>query len=136
MEVYDLDANGNAQLANISTRGAVQTGDNVMIGGFIVGGNVPAKVLVRALGPSLQRLGVNGALKDTKLELVDGNGNRITNDDWLNTQQSEIAATGVQPSDSREAAILATLTPGVYTAIVRGKNETTGIGLIEAYNLQ
>ncbi len=136
VEVYDLNSGVASQLANISTRGLVQAGDNVMIGGLIIGGATPVKTLVRALGPSLTAQGIRGALQDPELELVDGNGNSLTNDDWLNTQESEIEATGVPPPNRRESAIVATLVPGLYTAIVRGKADTTGVALVEAYNLQ
>ena len=135
-EVYDLDSASTAQLANISTRGFVNTGDNVMIGGFIVSGTEPTSVLVRAIGPSLTAFGVQGALPATTLELHDSNGAVISNEGWRNTQEADIVATGLQPSNDNEAAILATLVPGSYTAVVRGKDNTTGIGLVEAYNLQ
>jgi len=135
-EVYDLDSASPAQLANISTRGFVNTGDNVMIGGFIVGGSEPTKVLVRAIGPSLAAFGVQGALPATTLELHDANGAVITNEGWRSTQEADIKATTIPPSNDNEAAILATLVPGNYTAVVRGKDNTTGIGLVEAYNLQ
>ncbi len=135
-EVYDLDSASAAQLANISTRGFVNTGDNVMIGGFIVGGTEPAKVLVRAIGPSLIPFGVQGALTATTLELHDANGAVISNEGWRNTQEADIIATTIPPGNDNEAAILATLVPGNYTAVVRGRNNTTGIGLVEAYNLQ
>jgi uncharacterized repeat protein (TIGR03803 family) len=135
-EVYDLDTASPAKLANISTRGFINTGDDVMIGGFIVGGNEPAKILVRAIGPTLGDFGVQGALADPTLELHDSNGASISNDDWRETQESEIIATTIPPNKDREPAILATLAPGNYTAVVRGKNNTTGIGLVEAYNLQ
>jgi hypothetical protein len=135
-EVYDLDPDSTAQLANIATRGFVNTGDNVMIGGFIVGGTEPTKVLVRAIGPSLSAFGVQGALPATTLELHDANGAVISNEGWRNTQETEIIATTIPPSNDNEAAILATLVPGNYTAVVRGKGNTTGIGLVEAYNLQ
>ena len=135
VEVYDLEPNAPAQLANISTRGLVQTGDDVMIGGFIVGGTYPAKVIVRAIGPSLSQQGVSGALQDTTLELVDSQGNILSNDDWRSTQESEIIATTVPPTNEKEAAIVATLVPGNYTAIVRGKNGTTGIALVEGFTL-
>ena len=136
VEVYDLDSPAASTLANISTRGLVQTGENVMIGGIIIGGDQPAKVLVRALGPSLADQGVSGALDDPTLELNDANGNAISNDDWQETQEEQIVATTVFPTNSRESAIVATLTPGNYTAIVRGKGDTTGVALVEAYNLQ
>jgi hypothetical protein len=133
VEVYDLGATAPEQLANISTRGQVQTGDNVMIGGFIVGGGEPAKVLIRAIGPSLP---VSGKLQDTILELHDSNGSTLINDDWRATQESEIIATTIPPTDNRESAMIATLPGGNYTAVVRGKNDATGVGLVEAYNLQ
>ena len=135
-ELYDLDSTSPAKLANISTRGFINTGDDVMIGGFIVGGTEPAKILVRAIGPTLTDFGVQGALADPTLELHDSNGSTISNDDWRETQESEIIATTIPPNKDREPAILATLVPGNYTAVVRGKNNTTGVGLVEAYNLQ
>jgi hypothetical protein len=136
VEVYDLDQTANSKLANISTRGFVDTGDNVMIGGFISGNGV-AKVIVRAIGPSLTSFGVPGALQDPTLELHDINGAIIaTNDNWRDTQESEIEATGLAPTDDRESAIVATITPSNYTAIVRGNNDTTGVGLVEVYNIQ
>lgn len=135
-EVYDLDSSSPAQLANISTRGFVNTGDNVMIGGFIVEGTEPTRVLVRAIGPSLAAFGVQNALPATTLELHDANGAVISNAGWRATQEAEIKATTIPPSNDNEAAILATLVPGNYTAVVRGKDDTTGIGLVEAYNLQ
>ena len=133
VEVYDLESGTPAQLANISTRGQVQTGDNVMIGGFIIAGSYPAKVLLRAIGPSLP---VAGSLQDPTLELVDGNGATISNDNWRATQEAEIIATTVPPTNDREAAIVATLVPGAYTAVVRGKDDTVGVALVEGYNLQ
>jgi hypothetical protein len=107
-----------------------------MIGGFIVGGAEPARILVRAIGPSLTDAGVQGALADPVLELHDANGNSFNNDNWRESQESEIIASTIPPSNDREPAILATLVPGSYTAIVSGKDDTTGIGLVEAYNLQ
>jgi hypothetical protein len=101
-----------------------------------VAGTEPAKILVRAIGPTLADFGVQGALADPTLELHDSNGATISNDDWRETQESEIIATTIPPNKDQEPAILATLTPGNYTAVVRGKNNTTGIGLVEAYNLQ
>lgn len=144
IEVYDVDPNANATLANLSTRGFADTGDNVMIGGVIVGrglgvnGAGSAKVLVRGIGPSLTAFGIPNALQDPVLELRDGNGALIaSNDDWKDTQQAEIQATGLAPSNDRESAILATVIQGNHTVLLRGKNTTTtGIGLVEAYNLQ
>jgi DNA-binding beta-propeller fold protein YncE len=135
-EVYDLDAASPAKLGNIATRGFINTGDDVMIGGFIVGGNEPAKILIRAIGPTLSDFGVQGALQDPTLELHDSNGMSISNDNWRETQEAEIIATTIPPNKNQEPAILATLVPGNYTAVVRGKNNTTGVGLVEAYNLQ
>lgn len=139
VEAYDLDSAANSQLANISTRGFVDSGDNVMIGGLI-GGPASAgggPMLVRAIGPSLTGFGVPNALQDPTLELRDGHGNLIaSNNDWRDTQQAAIESTGIPPSDAKESAILSTLAPGTYTAIVRGTNNGTGVGLVEAYNLQ
>ena len=143
VEVYDVDPNTNSILANLSSRGFVDTGDEVMIGGEIIGRGIgvngagSAKVLVRGIGPSLSSAGILGALQDPTLELHDGNGAIIaSNDNWKDTQQSAIQATGLAPSDDRESAILTILTKGSYTAILRGKNNTTGIALIEAYKVQ
>jgi hypothetical protein len=142
VEVYDLALAAESQLANISTRGYIDTGDNVMIGGFIAGPNISgsSRVLLRAIGPSLP---VAGALQDPTLELHDGSGTTIaTNDNWKvsdqtgQSQEADIRATTVPPSNDFESAILAILPPGNYTAIVRGQNNTVGVGLVEAYNLQ
>jgi hypothetical protein len=137
VEVYDLDPGVDSRLANASTRGFVQTGDNVMIGGFILGGGGGnASVVVRALGPSLTQFGVKGALADPTLELHDGNGALIrSNDNWKETQQTDIEAAQLAPADDRESAIEASLAPGAYTAIVRGARDTTGVGLVEVYRL-
>jgi hypothetical protein len=140
VEVYDLgtaslDTSGNARLAQISTRGFVDTGNNVMIGGFIISSQA-TRVIVRAIGPSLSAVGIANALQDTVLELHDSNGTIASNDDWRSTQEQEIIDTGVPPTDDRESAIVANLAVGNYTAIVRGKDNTTGVVLVEAYNLQ
>jgi len=140
VEVYDLDQNGNSQLANISTRSFVQIGDDVAIGGFILGGadNGP-EMIIRAIGPSLSNLGVSNALSDPTLELRDGNGMLIAFDDnWQDdpAQAAQITAAGFAPQDTLEAVIAATLPAGPYTAIIAGKNGTTGVGLVEIYNLQ
>jgi hypothetical protein len=136
VEVYDLDQSANSKLANISTRGFVDTGDNAMIGGFIVGGNGggAARVIVRALGPSVP---LSGTLPDPTLELHDVNGTTIaTDDNWKDSQQLDIQGTTIPPSNDSEAAIVRTLVPGNYTAVVRGTNNSTGIALVEVYNLQ
>lgn len=142
IEVYDVDLGASSTLANTSTRGFAGTGDNVVIGGEIIGGGLgangagSARILVRAIGPSLTSI-IPAALQDPILELHDGNGTLITsNDDWKDTQQAEIEATGLAPSDNRESAILATLTKGNYTAILRGKSNTTGVALVESYKVQ
>ena len=138
VEVYDLEQNSTAKLANISTRGAVQTGENVMIGGFIVGAAGPGqtRVVVRAIGPSLASAGVAGPLDDPTLQLRDANGELLLeNDNWRDTQESEITASGLAPKDGREAAALATLPAGAYTAVVAGNAGTTGVGLFELYDL-
>jgi hypothetical protein len=135
-EVYDLDQTVESQLGNISTRGSVGTGNDVMIGGTIIAGSVPARVLFRAIGPSLRNFGISNALGDPVLELHDGNGVLIaSNYNWRDTQEAEISATGLAPSNDLESAILRDLAPGPYTAIVRGLNDTTGVALVEAYNL-
>lgn len=140
VEIYNLgaasaDVSSEAHLANISTRGNVQTSDKVMIGGFINQGSTPIRVLVRAIGPSLAASSVNGALVNPVLELHQPNGSVITNDDWMTDQKADIMATGLAPTDALESAILITLPVGEggYTAIVRGTNGTTGVGLVEAY---
>jgi hypothetical protein len=134
VEAYDLDRTTDSQLANISTRGLVQTGDNVMIGGFIVLGSQNQDVIARAIGPSLP---VTGKLLDPTLELHSGDGSILaSNDDWRSTQEDEIIATGVSPANDAESAIVATLAPGNYTAIVRGANGATGVALVEIYGLQ
>ncbi len=136
VEVYDLEGeNPDVQLANISTRGKVETGDNVMIGGFIIGGTEPTTVLVRALGPSLSASGVSGVLANPVLELHDLNGNVTLNDDWRSTQALEIE-NSLPPSNDLESALSITLVPGAYTAIVRGSDDSTGVALVEVYNLQ
>jgi hypothetical protein len=138
VEAYDLDQTLGPILANISTRGFVDTGDNVMIGGFIVGptGSGDLNVLIRAIGPSLTDFGIDNPLLDPLLELHDSNGATLTtNDNWKDSQQAEIEATGLAPTNNSESAILQTLAPGGYTAIVRGVGDTTGVGLVEVYNL-
>jgi hypothetical protein len=135
-EVYDLDQTVDSKLANVSTRGFVETGDNVMIGGTIMTGSPPARVLFRAIGPSLANFGVPNVLGDPVMELYDGNGGLIAiNYDWRDTQEAEIIATGIPPSNNLESAIVRDLAPGNYTAIVRGSSNTTGVAVVEVYNL-
>jgi len=136
VEVFKLPS--ASPLANISTRLNVLTGDNVLIGGFIIGGPDNKKVVLRAIGPSLSNppFNLRGVLADPTIELHDATRAIIaTNDNWKDTQQAEILATGLQPTNDLESAIVMTLAPGPYTAIVRGKNGGTGIGLVEAYDV-
>lgn len=137
MEVYDLNFIADSQLANISTRGVVRSADNVLIGGFILGGSERnAKVLVRAIGPSLAKIGVNNSLPDPTLELRDRNGVLLRrNDNWQDQQRADIEATTIAPAMESEAAIIADLPPGPYTTIVAG-NGTSGVGLIEIYSFR
>ncbi len=123
-----------AHLLNISTRANVLTNDNVLIGGFIINGNASKKVIVRGIGPSL--IGISPVLADPLIELHGSDGSLITsNDNWKDTQQTEIQNTGLAPANDLESAIVATLAPGAYTAIVRGTSNTTGVGLVEMYDL-
>jgi probable HAF family extracellular repeat protein len=135
-EIYDMNQTSDSRLANLSTRGVVQSGENVLIGGFILGGsNANAKVLVRAIGPSLANFGVTNAVSDPTLELRDSNGALLeSNDNWKDQQPSEIQATQLAPAMDAESAIIANLPPGAYTAIVAGKGPN-GVGLVEIYNL-
>jgi sugar lactone lactonase YvrE len=138
IEIYDLGAGTGPELANISTRGFVDTGSNVMIAGFIVASSTggSSQVMVRGLGPSLGDFGIADPLADPVLDLYDANGMLIaSSDSWQSDQEAEIIATGLQPSNDAEAAILITLAPGAYTAIESGKNGGTGVGLVEVYNL-
>ena len=133
VEVYDLDTAADSKLANISTRASVQTGDNVLIGGLIVDGTSAADVIVRAIGPSLP---VPGAMGDPTLELRDASGNLVgSNDNWRSTQQTAILDTGVAPTRDAESAIVTSFLPGSYTAIVRGANGTSGVAVVEVYQL-
>jgi hypothetical protein len=134
-EVYDVSGGTATQLANISTRGLVQTGNNVMIAGIVVQ-NHEKEVVVRALGPSLTAFGVSNALSDPTLDLYNSNGTLLlSNDDWEDTQQSVLAGTGLAPTSELESAIAVTLAPGSYTAVVRGYQNATGNALVEVYGL-
>ena len=147
IEVYDLNNPGTVPsfLRNISSRSIVQGGDNVMIGGFIVQGSGPKRVIVRAIGPELTQYGVQNVLPDPTLELHNGTGALIArNDNWQTTviggiitsdQVMEIQASGHAPRQPSESAIIADLPPGRYTAIVRGKNIIIGVALVEVYDL-
>jgi hypothetical protein len=145
VEVYDLIGDAGSLLGNISTRSFVQTGADVMIGGFIVQGTGPKRVVVRAIGPELTQHGVPNPLADPTVELHNATGALIaSNDNWMTTviggiitsdQVHDITDSGHAPTDARESAIIATLPPGNYTAIVRGVNSTNGVGLVEVYDL-
>ena len=138
VELYDLDQDAGSDLVNVSTRGVVGSGDNVLIGGFISGDSAggSANVLVRAIGPSLTALGISSALPDPTLELHDSNGVLTgSNDGWKATQREDIEATGIAPTSDSESAVLAPLPPGAYTAIVRSKTGLGGVGLVEVYHL-
>ena len=136
VDAFDLSAGSTAKLVNIATRGLIQPGDKLMIAGFIIQ-NGPVRAVVRAIGPSLVPFGITNALSDTTLELRNQNGMIVRkNDDWMTDQKAELEATGLQPSDPKEAALIETIVPGQYTAQVRGKPESTGIGVVQVYFLQ
>jgi len=145
VEVYDLRPETTSILRNISTRSFVQTDDGVMIGGFIVQGAQPKRVIVRAIGPELTRYDVPNALANPTLELHDDTGVLIaSNDNWHDTiiggiitsdQVADIRNSGHAPTDGRESALIAELPAGNYTAIVRGINNMTGVALVEVYDL-
>jgi hypothetical protein len=136
IEIYDLDSAADSTLVNISVRGLVQTGNNVLIAGTIVLGDTPQKVMIRAIGPSLD---VPGKLANPFLELRDPNGNLLrSNDDWRSDHEAEIIATGIAPANDREAAIIELLPAhgSAYTAVVQGVGGATGIGVVEIYGLK
>lgn len=135
-EVYDLTSGNSAALDNVSTRGFVGTGDQVMIAGFIVGSGGDAIVVARGLGPSLTSAGILNPLADPVLELHDANGAIVVaNDNWKDTQLPAIRASGLNPSDDLEAAVVASVPPGNYTAVLQGKSGATGVGLVEVYRI-
>ena len=137
VEVYDLSRSSASRLDNISTRGSVGTNDNAMIGGFVVGADANiARVVIRAIGPSLTRFGITHPLSDPILELHNSNGVLVTaNDNWQDSQRLEVLATGLAPMDARESVTTGWFPSGAYTAVVRGKNQQTGVGLVEVYCL-
>jgi hypothetical protein len=134
-EVYDLRTS-SSRLGNVSTRGQVGTGDNILIGGLIVGGSTPKPVVIRALGPTLTQFGVTGVLADPYLELRDVNGNLLeANNDWQESPEAAtISAEGMAPLNAKESAMAPTLSPGNYTALVSGVGGTTGTALVEVYD--
>ncbi|MDP9099253.1 MAG: hypothetical protein M3N48_09720 [Verrucomicrobiota bacterium] len=137
VELYDLQTSATSKLGNLSTRGFVGSAENVMIGGTIVTGSDPARVVFRALGPSLAALGIQNPISDPQIDLFDANGARISsNNNWKDAQPAAISSAGLAPSSDLESAILADLTPGNYTAVVSGVSGANGIALVEAYHLQ
>ena len=140
VELYDISQGVDSQLANISTRGFVQTGANVMIGGFILGNNSSTThVAIVGLGPSLAQFALNNLLEDPTLELHNGNGAIIaSNDDWIDDPVSAAAliTNGLAPENVKESGIYISLLPGEFTAILAGKNGGTGIGVIAIYNVK
>jgi hypothetical protein len=137
IEVFDIDMRNGSKLANLSTRASVGIGDNVLIGGLIVRGNAIHPIVFRALGPSLQSAGIDTALLDPTLEIKNAQGVTVaSNDNWQNGPNVlDLQESGLQPTNAKEAAILMPLVTGEFTAIVRGKDGTTGTGLVEIYQL-
>jgi len=136
VDAYDLSPASPARLANIATRGLIQPGDKLMIAGLIIQ-NSGVRAVIVAVGPSLTAFGITNALPDTTLQLRNQNGVIVQqDDDWQTTQKAELQATGLQPSDPRESAMILNIPPGQYTAQVRGKPEATGVGVVEVFFLQ
>jgi hypothetical protein len=138
VEVYDLDGAHVPHLLNLSTRGKVDVGDGVMIAGTIIGGATSQTVVLRGLGPSIGTgpNAISNPLPDPTLTLIDSNGSTISaNDNWQDSQGPQITATGLGPTNPLESAILATLAPGNYTALLADAHGATGIGLLEIYNV-
>lgn len=138
VEIYALDQGVDSKLANLSTRAFVSTGDNVVIAGFILGGSNADRIIVRGIGPSLMAAGVPDPLADPTLQLRNGNGSLVfTNNDWQDdpVQAAQIMAAGLAPGNNFESAIAATLPPDLYTVLLAGNSNGTGVGLVEVYNL-
>ncbi|MCA1606784.1 MAG: hypothetical protein LC775_15250 [Acidobacteria bacterium] len=138
VDAFDLSATSAAKVVNFATRGVVQPGDKLLTAGLIIQ-NGPVRAVIRAIGPSLigPPFNIPNALPDTTLQLRDQNGGLVQeNDDWESNQRQELIDTGLQPTNSKEAALVRTIAPGQYTAQVRGKPEATGIGVVEVYFLQ
>jgi hypothetical protein len=134
-EIFDL-FDGGLKISAAGTRAFISTGDNVMISGIIISGTDPLPHSIRALGPSLIDAGLADVLPDPTLEFHNGNGSLIAfNDNWKDAQQAEIEATGLAPTNDLESAILVRLDPGLYTAIVRGVDDTTGVDFVQFYSL-
>jgi hypothetical protein len=138
VEVYDLNQGVDAKLANLSTRALVDTADSIVIAGFVLGNNHGLdRVVLRGIGPSLTALGVPNALANPMLELRDTNGSILrTNNDWQDdpAQAAELTGAGLAPTNNLESGIAATLPPGMYTALLSGLNNGTGVGLVEVYD--
>ena len=133
IEVFAFGSAG--ALVNLSTRGDVRIGDQVLIGGFIIR-DQPTKVVIRAIGPDLTRRGVAGALQDPVLTLYDASGQQLqVNDDWQASGNLADLPTGLRPTDKRESAMALTLAPGAYTGIVRGKGGGMGVGMVEVFKV-
>jgi hypothetical protein len=144
VEVYDITSTISTKLVNISTRGKVEHGDSgAMIAGFIVGApgsqpGVPQRVIIRAIGPSLKQRGVTDSLADTTLDIYSGGRKILSNDDWKSNSaqdQQALQAAGIPPTNDKESAIITTLDPGSYSAVIRGKNDTIGVALAEVYQI-
>ncbi|MEP7072372.1 MAG: hypothetical protein ABI839_08290 [Verrucomicrobiota bacterium] len=138
-ECYDVSPGADSQLLNVSTRSLVQVGDHVLIGGLVVDGDTKARVIVRALGPSLKSYGVNSVLANPELSVYDADGKLIRScQDWQDdaTQAANLVKNNYAPSNPREAAMIVTLPPGNYTAVISGENNTQGVALLEAYRLK
>jgi hypothetical protein len=138
VEVYDLNPGVDSKLANLSTRAFVDTGDNIVIAGFVLGGSSGNdRAVLRGIGPSLTAFGVANALSDPTLELRDNNGALLaSNTDWQDNpgQAAELTAAGLAPTNPLESAIAITLPPGPYTALLAGRNNGTGVGVVEVYD--
>jgi hypothetical protein len=139
VEFYDISGNSNSRLVNISTRMKIEQGDNgALIGGFIIEGHDPQRVAVRAIGPTLKNFGITDALADPTLDVYRGSELIFSNDNWkTNTQQDQqiLQSNGLAPANDKESALVIDLDPGNYSAVVRGKLNTTGVALVEIYNL-
>ena len=137
VEVYDLSTPPTSNLVNLSSRGFVGTGDDVLIGGIIIRGVAPETVVFRAIGPDLANSGITNALANPVLDVRDANGAQIAfNDNWRDTQQSGITAVGLEPGNDNDAAVLMTLPAGSYTALVSGAAGQSGVGLVEAFEIR
>ena len=137
VEIYDLNQGVDSKLANLSTRAFVDTGNNIVIAGFILGGSGNDRIVARGIGPSLADFGVPNALANPTLELRDSNGALlIANNDWQDdqAQAAELTAAGLAPTNNLESGIATTLPPGAYTALLAGANNGTGVGVVEVYD--